>query len=164
MKKKEVKEEKIIDEIEIEKRKKKKNRRIFFLVLIITLLIVLGYVFYIKFIKSEDNEISRGDSEIYKATIDLYGEAVTLAINNYMNSNNGKVPAWEDIENDIHTLKNKVTCDHVINYDGSVYLYSCTVEGIGYTSNYSYGEKLEEPVRDGGTIYIYKSGDNWYNI
>ena len=132
--------------------------------LIITLLIVLGYVFYIKFIKSEDNEISRGDSEIYKATIDLYGEAVTLAINNYMNSNNGKVPAWEDIENDIHTLKNKVTCDHVINYDGSVYLYSCTVEGIGYTSNYSYGEKLEEPVRDGGTIYIYKSGDNWYNI
>ena len=164
MKKKEVKEEKIIDEIEIEKRKKKKNRRIFFLVLIITLLIVLGYVFYIKFIKSEDNEISRGDSEIYKATIDLYGEAVTLAINNYMNSNNGKVPTWKDIENDIHTLKNKVTCDHIINYDGSVYLYSCTVEGIGYTSNYSYGEKLEEPVRDGGTIYIYKSGDNWYNI
>ena len=164
MKKKEVKEEKIIDEIEIEKRKKKKNRRIFFLVLIITLLIVLGYVFYIKFIKSEDNEISRGDSEIYKATIDLYGEAVTLAINNYMNSNNGKIPAWKDIENDIHTLKNKVTCDHIINYDGSVYLYSCTVEGIGYTSNYSYGEKLEEPVRDGGTIYIYKSGDNWYNI
>ena len=164
MKKKEVKEEKIIDEIEIEKRKKKKNRRIFFLVLIITLLIVLGYVFYIKFIKSEDNEISRGDSEIYKATIDLYGEAVTLAINNYMNSNNGKVPTWKDIENDIHTLKNKVTCDHIINYDGSVYLYSCTVEGIGYTSNYSYGEKLEEPVRDGGTIYVYKSGDNWYNI
>ena len=165
MREKEVKEEEIDLELEREKRKKKRNRRIFYLILILTLLVVLGYVYYIKFIKVQDNkEISKGDSEIYKSTIDLYGEAVTLAINNYMNSNNGKVPTWEDIENDIYTLKNKVTCEHVINYDGSVYLYGCTVEDIGYTSNYTYGKKLEEPKRDGGTIYIYKSGDNWYNI
>lgn len=166
MKKKEVKEdikEEVIDEVKVEKKKRRKKKRIFALVLIFILLIVLGYVFYIKFI-NKDKEITKGDIEIYKATIDLYGESVTLAINNYMSSNNGKIPTWEDIENDIHTLKNKVSCDHTINYDGSVYLEKCTVEGISYTSNYTYGKKLDEPVRNGGTIYIYKSGENWYNI
>lgn len=133
--------------------KNKKTITIIILVLIIALTSIIIYTRY----NDKDKKVVSSQKEEYEATINAYGESVTLAINNYIKNKNGSIPKWEDIENNILTLKDKVTCNTHINYDGTIYLSECTVEGITYTSNYTYGKKLISQKNTYKEIYVYSS-------
>ena len=139
---------------EVEEPKKKGKGPLIILILI--LLGVIGFVDYKYYSRSKEEPLTYQEKAMYQAMIDNYGDEITNVILDYMKENNGSVPEWEDIEDKLITLKDKVSCDVKINYNGSVYLQNCTVSDISYTSNYTYGKPLEEPAKVEGQLYIYK--------
>ena len=145
----------------------KKNHKlvIILVLLIIIVLLLTGYLAYDKIIaknkvsdiKTDDLTVVKDPKKEYTATIDAYGEAVTHVITEYMKKSNGTVPKWSDIEANIPPFTNKVTYTNHINYDGSIYLSNCTVANIDYKSDYTYGKKLNEPIKSTSKIYIYEN-------
>ena len=159
----------------VRKRKKKRrvNKDILLIVFLILLIIVAIASVYlainIQNVKrqqsiSDDTTITKS---AYESIIYKYGEAVTLAVDDYMNANNMKVPSFEDIKDDIYFPSSKVTCEQsVVNYDGSVYLSGCSIKGYTKQYNYEYGELKTEMKASDSEIYIYhavySNGDTDY--
>ena len=146
-----------------------KHKKILIISSIVLCLLVIGLVIVIIFTGKDKNankkhkkivvESTMTEKE-YKAIVDAYGDAVTLASNNYMTLKNGEIPSFNDIKDSIVFDKHKVVCKtNKINFDGSVYLNSCTVDGNEITKNYSYGEEKEEPKKSGDKIFLYKRND-----
>ena len=74
-----------------------------------------------------------------------------------------KLPKFKDIESDIAYDEYEVSCDTFkINYDGTIYLAKCSVNGKELKKTITYGEEKEEPVIEDkkGVVYFYKhNGD-----
>ena len=94
----------------------------------------------------------------YNLIIKAYGDKVTLKVNDYMISNDGKIPKFEDIKDTIDFTDHKVECKiNIINDDGSVYLTECYIDNNEAPKNLSYGKFINELQKTGDKIYIYKA-------
>ena len=146
-----------------EKKLTKKKKVIIIISVILFLIVLLTTSFILMFLKQDKvvEEIKvdeRLSEKEYKAIVDAYGEASTVAIHNYIVLNNGNIPAFEDVKSSVIFDTYEVSCtDSIINYDGSLYLSKCTIDGEKYDYNYSYGKKLNEPQKTGDKIYIFKT-------
>ena len=149
-----------------------KHKKILIISIIVLCLLVIGLVVVVLFTGKDKNTSNKKTKKIvvestmtekeYKAIVDAYGDAVTLASNNYMTLKNGVIPSFNDIKDSIVFDKHKVVCKtNKINFDGSVYLSSCTVDGNEITKNYSYGEEKEEPKKSGDRIFLYKYNETF---
>ena len=129
------------------------------IVIIVTLLLIMGL--YILHVKDNNNENIDDDiitEEKYNFIVNGYAEAVTLAVNDYMDANNKQVPEFSDIEDSINFPNYNVTCKYsIVNYDGSIYLRNCSIEGYSNKFKYIYGKKLEVPKESKNKIYIYQN-------
>ena len=124
-----------------------KHKKILIISIVVLCLLVIGLVAVILFTGKDKNTSKKHKKIIvesnmtekeYKAIVDAYGDAVALASNNYMTLKNGEIPSFKDIKDSIVFDKHKVVCKtNKINFDGSVYLNSCTVDGNEITKNYS---------------------------
>ncbi len=142
-------------------------KRIISLIPFIAILWICVIVFGFTIYKMSQNE--KNEKATYMAIVDTYGDEITAAIEEYMKNNNGKVPSWEDIEDNIATLKDKIYCTTKINYDGTVYLKNCNVVDIDYVDHYyTYGKNLPDPVKVDHELYIYShsynNGSEYLNI
>ena len=160
---------------DIKKAKKKKRQQ--YLVVIAVVLVILAASSVVmpaiirKAEQQEEKEVAEANklsSAEFKAVIDAYGASASLAINNYMNSNDGVLPKFDDIESNIVFERYSVKCDDIqINYDGSLYLSACKVDGEEYDDDYSYCKKIEKPetkTKSGDKLYIYKITPNNTNF
>ena len=149
-----------------------KHKKILIISIVVLCLLVIGLVVVVLFTGKDKNTSNKKTKKIvvestmtekeYKAIVDAYGDAVTLASNNYMTLKNGEIPSFNDIKDSIVFDKHKVVCKtNKINFDGSVYLSSCTVDGNEITKNYSYGEEKEEPKKSGDKIFLYKYNETF---
>ena len=151
----------------VEKPKKEKNPKRKKIIIVVVLFILLAAAIASIVIKNRKEELRKVEfayRTAYESAINTYGDAVSDEIHDYMESNSGQVPEWDDISESIEVLNEKVRCKSTINYDGSLYLERCKVKGIDYTSDYTYGKKLEKPEVSDDKIYIYvnDSGDDIY--
>ena len=116
----------------------RKHKKILIISIVVLCLLVIGLVVVILFTGKDKNTTKKNKKIVvestmtekeYKAIVDAYGDAVTLASNNYMTLKNGEIPKFEDIKDSVVFDKHKVVCKtNKINFDGSVYLNSCTVK------------------------------------
>ena len=97
--------------------------------------------------------------------VDMYGLALEEAIRNYY-SNNNSYPS--DISNlEINYNGEKLHCDASINYNGTVFLTSCTANGVEIKNSdeedgyYHYGENKPNISLNMGDIINYK-GNEYY--
>ena len=81
--------------------------------------------------------------------LNMYAEALSAASLAYYEQNNSKVSDYTTLE--INYTGKEVSCDVTINYDGTIYLENCTVDG-NEVANYTYGNIL--PTYD-----VYSVGD-----
>lgn len=164
----------------LEKRNKKTKRKfnkkhkiIIIIVSSVIMLLLISFVIIILFGNKKDdaskkNKIIVDDSKMslkeFKAIVDAYGDALSAACKNYIALNNGSIPELKDIKNDVVFDNHKVECKtSKINFDGSIYLKSCTVDGNNVLNEYAYGKELEEPKKSGDKIFLYKyKQDNIY--
>ena len=151
----------------VEKPKKEKNPKRKKIIIVVVLFILLAAAIASIVIKNRKQELRKVEfayRTAYESAINTYGDAVSDEIHDYMESNGGQVPEWDDISESIEVLNQKVRCKSTINYDGSLYLERCKVRGIDYTSDYTYGQKLDKPEVSDDKIYIYvnDSGDDVY--
>ena len=149
----------------------KKHKRIIIVSVIVLCVLVIGLVLVLIFGGKDKNKNTKTKKVIvenkmsekeFKAIVDAYGDAVTLATNNYMTLKNGEIPTFNDIKDSIIFDKHKVVCStNKINFDGSVYLNKCTVDGKSISKDYTYGEEKEEPKKSGDKIFLYKYNDTY---
>lgn len=153
----------IIDDVKESDLKPKKNTKIIIISLIV--FIILVSVIGIILIIPKDNKVTKNDTTIteekFKTILDDYALATNKSISNYMKSNNNQVPEFKDIEKDIYFPNYNITCkEHVINYDGTLYLNDCNIEEYENKFNYTYGELKEKPVVSKNQIFIYENKIN----
>ena len=163
-----VKEEKPkIDLDEILDEKKEDNRIILTVCIsVVSFLILILIIFLVTGILTKEKEPKKIETkvltkEMYKTILDGYSEAVTKAVNNYMEKNNKLVPDFLSIKEDIYFPSYDVSCAHsIVNYDGSIYLSNCTIKGYENKYKYTYGELKEKPKESENQIFIYKSAED----
>ena len=153
--------------------KDKKNKHKIIIIIscvIITLLVVtLIAVLVITNKKSDDKEKTKEietskkiTEKEFKAIVTAYGDAVTLASNNYMALNKGKIPTLDEIKDSIVFDQYKVSCEtSKVNFDGSIYLANCKVDGKAVIKDYAYGTLKEESKKSGDKIYLYKYNNTY---
>lgn len=147
----------------------KKHKKIIIVSVIVLCVLVIGLVSVLVLGGKDKNKSTKTkktvvESEMsekeFKAIVDAYGDAVTLATNNYMTLKNGEIPKFSDIKDSVIFDKHKVVCaTSKINFDGSVYLNKCTIDKK-YSKEYSYGEEKEETKKSGDKIFLYKRNDS----
>lgn len=149
---------------------KKKNTIIYILIGIVVFLIIVVLIVILNFSKNNEEVESNIDSDVltkteYTTILKNYSEAVELAVTNYMENNNKKVPSFEDIEKSIYFPNYKISCTKsLINYDGSIYLNDCLIKGYSNKFKFNYGEEKASPKESKNKIYIYHSHDNVNNV
>lgn len=154
---------------------KKLNKTIIIVTGIILGLVVILLLFLIILSKYRSKTVSLSDEDIisknqYISIIKEYGDATTDTVKEYMKAYSGKVPSFDEIKNDI-TSKYKVTCiKSIVNYDGSVYLDDCLIDGYTNKFKYTYGTLIEKKQEESNNkqIYIYKNNNkedsNYYAL
>lgn len=145
---------------------KRKRRKIILIVLLIILLICLSLVslFYIKNKKGEKNNsdeiVGLADKEV-QAIVKAYGEALESYIRTYMDNHNGQIPTYDEVKNNVIFSSHDVKCTkYQVNYDGSIYLAKCDVDGLYYSKS-KYGEK-KEITADDNKLYLCDNGAGYY--
>ena len=95
--------------------------------------------------------------------VDMYGDALKEASLAYYEEHNEAVSDYTTLNID-YTGKS-VSCDVTINYDGSIYLESCSVDG-SLVENHTYGEKSytvynigDEITYKGMEFYVIENSD-----
>ena len=139
----------------------KKNYKILIIVLgLVILSVVLIYILVIKkYLGDEDKEKKLIS---FREVVDKYGNAYSDAVREYMNSNENKLPIFEDIKDNIDYNEHDVFCNMYINDDGSIYLSHCKVSGIEISDdNYTYGIILKDDYIVKSKKYVYKDNDNY---
>ncbi|MDO4996575.1 MAG: hypothetical protein Q4E69_05295 [Bacilli bacterium] len=150
---------------EFRKAKQKKRQQYLVVIAVVLVILAASSVVMPAIIRmaeqQEEKEVAEANkmtSKEFKAIIDSYGAAATLAINNYMNSNNGAIPKFEDIKDNIVFDRHEVSCNVTkINYDGSLYLTNCLVDDENIDYKYEYGKELEEVNISKDKLYIFKT-------
>ena len=106
---------------------------------------------------NDKKELKELNSKEYQAIIDSYAASVDIAVQNYIQTNNGDIPEFSDIEKLIVFESYKVSCeDSQINYDKSIYLANCKINNYKENANIVYGKKLTPPPQSGKNLYFYK--------
>ena len=99
-----------------------------------------------------------------KEYVDLFGKNIELALKDYYKENNKYPVNYRLLE--LPQLDKEVNCTSQINYDGTVYLTKCSVDGELVKDNnddyYSYGSITYKSYKIGDKISF--SGVNWYVI
>ena len=144
----------------------KKHKIIIIITSCIIGILIIGIIIFLLFEnKNDDNNRNTkkvdADTKMslkeFKAIVDAYGDAVKAASDNYISLNNGKIPEFKEIKDSVIFDKHKVDCStNKINYDGSVYLKGCKVDGKSILDEYAYGEEKNQPSKSGDKIYLYK--------
>ena len=99
---------------------------------------------------SDDGWYHYGSRDIKdKDYIDMYGDALEAASVAYYQQNNSKVSDYTTLE--VNYTGKEVSCDVIINNDGTIYLENCTVAGKK-VENYTYGEEKYNSYRIGDEI------------
>lgn len=132
------------------KRVLKKNRVAILCAFIVLLIIIIASVIYMIVQAVKLKELN----EKYIKVIDEYASTIDTEVSKYMKENEGTIPVWKDIEENVNKENSNVNCSIDINYDGSIYLENCKVNELDYTADYKYGEKLEEKETP-NEIYTY---------
>ena len=121
-------------------------------VAVVVLILVLG------------KKSGKSDEE-YQTIIDDYGKSAERAISRYVD-NEDELPTFNDIKKDIFYADYEIECDTIyINYDGTIYLAACSVDGKKIDKDITYGRKKEKPpVEDKITVYKieYKNNTSYY--
>ena len=95
----------------------RKHKKILIISIVVLCLLVIGLVTVILFTGKDKNTNNKTKKIVvestmtekeYKAIVDAYGDAVTLASNNYMTLKNGEIPKFEDIK-DSKFYKNNIS-------------------------------------------------------
>lgn len=135
---------------------KKSRKKKFFIIISVILLIELILILIMNCMEQYNAKKIKKYLE-NDAIIQAYGDKVTIKVNEYMISNDGKIPKFEDIKDTIDFTDHKVECKiSIINDDGSVYLTECYIDNNKVSKNLSYGNLQKEPQKTGNKIYIYK--------
>ena len=102
-----------------------KHKKILIIGIIVLCLLVIGLVVVVLFTGKDKNTRNKKTKKIvvestmtekeYKAIVDAYGDAVTLASNNYMTLKNGEIPSFNDIKDSI--ARKVVEKEYLINYE-----------------------------------------------
>ena len=136
--------------------KKPKNRKKNIIIISCAVAVVLIITVIVLIVKNSKSDKTISDEE-FKAIIQSYGDAATLASQTYISTNKGEIPTFDDIRGIIIFDAHEVECaTSIVNYDGSIYLSHCKVDNLLMDYDYSYGEYLEEPKTTGDKIYIYE--------
>ena len=159
---------KLKEEIELKHNKKdktEKNKKIIYIclgiigLLLIIIIILLSLILKNNYEKQNNDkkELKELNSKEYQAIIDSYAASVDIAVQNYIQTNNGDIPEFSDIEKLIVFESYKVSCeDSQINYDKSIYLANCKINNYKENANIVYGKKLTPPPQSGKNLYFYK--------
>lgn len=140
------------------------NRIKVIIILLITIIVFLLFLLgmYILYGRGDntDNNLDEDviSEEKFSFILNGYAEAVTSSVTTYMENNNKKVPLFSEIESTISFPNYDVTCkDSIVNYDGSIYLNNCSIDGYSNKFKYTYGKKVEKPKESKNKIYIYQN-------
>lgn len=150
-----------IEEIESGLSEKDNKKTIIIVASTISLIcLIITIALLILFNKKEDKEISLSEKISYEEILNEYGKEVTLAISNYLKTND-VIPSWSIINDLIDYDKHEIACNvHSVYKDGSIYLSDCIIGDKNIA--YSYGNKQEE-VKEGKKVEIYKKEyDDYY--
>ena len=143
---------------------KKSKKGLIIGLIIAVIVIIAGVVIAILCLggKKDDEEQEKElTNREYRQIVADYGKSAEKAIEKYMDKED-EIPSFKDIKDEIKYDDYKVSCNTFkINYDGTVYIAACTVDGKEIKKTISYGEEKEEPVIDekDNDCYFYKDGD-----
>lgn len=139
--------------------KNNKNKLGLFIGIFIILIIVITILIFLLFKNSENktkNEDIAFTKEEFAAIVNSYGDAATIALQQYIALTPNTVPTFEEIESNIVFDKHNVECEvSRVNYDYTVYLAGCKVDNFELNENITYGQYLLEPEKTGDKVYVY---------
>ncbi|MBR3523077.1 MAG: hypothetical protein IKN87_00105 [Bacilli bacterium] len=143
---------------------KKSKKGLIIGLIIAVIVIIAGVVIAILCLggKKDDEEQEKElTNREYRQIVADYGKSAEKAIEKYMDKED-EIPSFKDIKDDIKYDDYKVSCNTFkINYDGTVYIAACTVDGKEIKKTISYGEEKEEPKTNDteNYVYFYKEND-----
>ena len=134
---------------------KKKNPLVIILIIlvIIALVVLIGYLL----INDREKQEEKAKND-YQAIIDEYGKEIERVASDYL-LDHEIINDFDEISDLVKYNKHKVVCDNVIiNIDGTVYLSSCSINGVAVEE--TYGRKKNIIAKDDACNIITKTDKN----